>query len=216
MNVVYLVIVACSLVNCIRTGTAQMVPCFAVSLAYLAGLELFYRPNSPEWMQEWYATAIGGYALMRILAIAEAFLLHSNKNFGLRALGLPAFTIGAAAAALMAFHVTARTMVATAIQVRTIINVWMLVFLVAYVVLALITKEWRPCFARRHLLFAFAMQAALVAPIAIVMAGLSGFYQELDFAFYAVKSIILVGWTAFAVPGPPLVHSSPQSQEAES
>ena len=79
MNVVYLVIVACSLVNCIRTGTAQMVPCFAVSLAYLAGLELFYRPSSPEWMQEWYATAIGGYALMRILAIAEAFLLHCNK-----------------------------------------------------------------------------------------------------------------------------------------
>lgn len=216
MNVVYLIVVVCSLINSIRTGTAQLVPCFAVSLAYLAGLELFYRPNSPEWMQEWYATAIGGYTLMRILAIAEAFLLHSFGEPEIRFLGFPAFFAGAAAAALMAFHVTARTMVATAIQVRSIVNVWMLVFLLAYVILAWLMKEWRPCFARRHLLFALAMQAALVAPIAIIMAGLSGFYQELDFAFYAVKSIILVGWTAFAVPGPPLVHSSPQSQEVES
>ena len=205
MNVVYLVIVVCALINSIRTGTAQLAPCYAVSLGYLAGLELFYQPRSPEWMREWYAVAIGGYALMRILAVAESFLLHSHGHPRRRLLAASTVMLAIVCAAIMAWQVTGPTVLISAIQGRRVINVGLFAFLAIYALLRWSMGEWRPSFIGRHLLFMLAMQAALVAPSLLAVAGPRAWYEAIDFAAYAVKSVLLVGWSAYAIPGPPAV-----------
>lgn len=205
MNLVYLVIVVCALLNSIRTGTAQAVPCFAVSLAYLAGLELFYQPTSPEWLKEWYAVSVGGYALMRILAVAEAFMLHSHGHPRRRLLTASTVMLAIVCAAIMAWQVTGPTVLISAIQGRRVINVGLFAFLAIYALLRWSMGEWRPSFVSRHLLFMIAMQAALVVPSLLAIAGYKAWYDAIDFSAYAVKSLILAGWAAYAIPGPPAV-----------
>lgn len=208
MNVVYLVVIVCALINSIRTGTAQVVPCFAFSLAYLAGLELFYQPRSPEWLREWYAVAVGGYMLFRILAVAEAFLIHSHGHPRRRLLAASTVMLSIVCAAIMAWQVTGPTVLISAIQSRRVINVGLFAFLGIYALLRWSMGEWRACFSGRHLLFVLAMQAALVVPSLLAIAGPRSWYESIDFAAYAVKSVLLVGWSAYAIPGPPavLVH----------
>ena len=198
----------CALINSIRTGTAQLAPCYAVSLAYLAALELFYQPRSPEWMREWYAVAVGGYALMRILAVAEAFLLHSHGHPRHRLLAASTVMLAIVCAAIMAWQVTGPTVLISAIQSRRVINVGLFAFLGIYALLRWSMGEWRPSFVSRHLLFMLAIQAALVVPSLLVVAGPRSWYEAIDFAAYTVKSSLLLGWTLLAIPGPPHVHSA--------
>lgn len=208
MNVVYLVCIVCALVNSIRTGTAQLVPCFAVSLAYLAGLEFFYQPHSEEWLNEWYAVAVGGYALMRILAVAEAFMLHSHGHPQRRLLAASTVMLSILCAAIMVWQVTGPTVLISAIQARRVINVGLFAFLGIYALLRWSMDEWRPCFSGRHLLFMLAMQTALVVPSLLAIAGPREWWGTIDVAAYGIKAILLGGWAVLAIPGPPavLVH----------
>ena len=212
MNVVYLVIVVCALINSIRTGTAQMFPCFAVSLGYLAVLEFFYQPHSPAWLREWYAVAAGGYLLFRALAVAEAFLLDSHGHPRRRLIAVTVVMLSVLCASIMAWQVTGPTVLISAIQARRVVNVGLFAFLLIYVLLRWSMNEWRPCVTGRHVLFQLALQTALIVPSLLAIAGPRTWWGSIDFAAYAVKSGLLVGWAVLSIPGPPHVHATLRSE----
>lgn len=210
MDVVYLVAIACALIHSIRTGTAQLVPCFSVSLAYLWALEFFYSPHSPKWLDEWYAVGAGGYALMRVVSIAEAFMLDSLGHPRRRLIAISVAMMAVSCAAITAWNITGPTVLLSAIQARRVVNVGLFTFLLIYCLLRWSMGEWRACVTSRHILFLLAMSAALVVPSLLAIAAPRHWWWYIDPVAYGVKSMLLIGWAVIAVPGPPAVLVRPE------
>ena len=206
MNIVYIVAIACSLIYSIRSGTAQLVPCFAVSLGHLFIVELFYQPHSAAWLHEWYTIAAGVCVAMRILAVAEAFLLHSYGHPKRKQITIWVLMISLALTALMVLQVSGQTPLLSAIQARRVIVVGLFVFLLIYCMLRWSMGEWKQCFASRHILAQLAIAGAYAAA-SISRIILPDYWAECNFAAYAVQAIIISVWSVSAIPGPPLVIS---------
>lgn len=205
MDALYLIVVVCCFVRCVQTGAAQLVPCYAVSLAYLAVLELTYKPYSPEWLAEWYPVSVGGYMLMRLLTVAEAFLLHSHGHPRRKLIASSTIMLSLVCAAIMAWTVTGGTVLLAAIQARRVITVGLFAFLLIYTLLRWSMGEWRGGFASRHLLLLLAISASLAVPSLLAVAGPKHWWWAIDSWAYGIRSALLIAWAAFAIPGPPAV-----------
>lgn len=210
MDLLYLISIVCALTHSIRTGAAQVYPCFAVSLAYLAMLQLFYQPFSPEWLSAWYPTLAAGYALMRILATAEAFLAHSQGHARRSLLAASAIMLAIVCSAIMVWQITGPSMLMSAIQARRVVNVGLFAFLGIYALLRWSMGEWAWTISARHLILSLAMSAALVAPSLLMLAAPRDWWWILDPLFYCIKSALLITWAVVAIPRPPAVHVSAQ------
>lgn len=210
MDIVYLCSVGCACIYSIRSGTAQIVPCFAVSLGYLFFLELLYRPYSAAWLREWYAVAVGGYMALRVLAVAEAFLLHSYGHPRRRLLAISTIMLALMCAAIMTWQISGPTALLSAIQARRVIVVGLFAFLLIYCLLRWSMGEWRQSFASRHVLTQLMLQSVLAASSLLAIAAPEHWWWIIDPTSYALRSIVLVGWAAFAIPGPPHVHVTVQ------
>lgn len=213
MEVVYLVAVVVAFSQSLRSGSAQLVPCFAVSLGYLALLELFYRPFDSAWLNEWYAVAAGGYMAIRVLAVAEAFLIHSHGHPRRRLLAVSTIMLTLTCAAIMVWQITGPTALMSAIQARRVLTVGLFAFLLIYCLLRWSMGEWRSCFASRHILTQLSLSGALAAASLLAIAAPEWWYV-IDPIAYAAKAIILGVWTAFAIPGPPLAPAGLPPQAA--
>jgi len=210
MDALYLIVVVCCFIRCVRTGAAQLVPCYAVSLAYLAVLELAYDPFSPEWLEKWYPVAVGGYMLMRLLAVAEAFLLHSYGHPKRKLIASSTVMLSLVCAAIMAWTVTGGSVVLAAIQARRVITVGLFAFLLIYSLLRWSMGEWRGGFASRHLLILLAISASLAVPSLLAVAGPKHWWGTIDTWAYGIRSLLLIAWAAYAIPGPPAVLAREQ------
>ena len=210
---VYLVAVGCACIYSIRSGTAQIVPCFAVSLGYLFFLELFYRPYSPAWLREWYAVSVGGYMALRVLAVAEAFLLHSYGHPRRRLLAISTIMLALMCAAIMTWQISGPTALLSAIQARRVIVVGLFAFLLIYVLLRWSMGEWKACFGSRHVLTQLAI-AGVYALASLIRVVTPLYWEECNAAAYALHALIIAAWMAYAIPGPPLVHADQPRQAA--
>lgn len=203
----YLATIIFAFIRSIRTGTAQLFPCFSVSLAYLAGLEFFYNPHSASWLNKWYPVAAGGYALLRSIAIAEAFILDSVGHPKRRLITASVIMLSVLCASIMTWQLTGPTVVLGSIQARRVVNVGLFAFLLIYVLLRWSMGEWRQCVTSRHILFLLAISGALVVPSLLAISAPRHWWWYIDPIAYAVKSALLVGWATIAIPGPPAVLS---------
>lgn len=203
MEVVYLVTIVIAFCQSIRSGVAQIVPCFAVSLGYLAVLELFYRPFDMQWMNEWYSVAAGGYMAFRAMTVAEAFLIHSHGHPRRCLLAVSTVMLTLACAAIMTWQVTGPTALMSAIQARRVLTVGLFAFLLIYCLLRWSMCEWRWSFASKHILTQTALSAVL-AGASLSAIAVPEWWFAINTAAYAMKAIILAAWTAFSIPGPPL------------
>jgi hypothetical protein len=150
--------------------------------------------------------------LFRMLAVAEAFLVHSQGHPRRKLLAVSSIMLAIVCASAMAWHVTGPTAVLSAIQARNAATVGLFCFLLVYVMLRWSMGEWRQGLASRHVLFMLAMQTALAIPVLLLIAAPPHWFWYIDPIFYAVKSILLLSWSMLAIPGPPHVHSALPAQ----
>lgn len=182
-----------------------MLPCFAVSVAACIIFELAYQPYCPEWVHRWYAWIIWLPVSTRVIAVAEAFLKHSDGLPHRRLIVATTVLLGLFFAVLMSWHVTGGTVLMNTIQARRAVIIGSTGFLAVYVMLIWSTGRWIGGFAGRHVLFMTAICVSFAWPILATMALTRHCWWTIDPLAYGIRALIYFGWAGFAIQGFPPV-----------